>query len=106
MIAYFGPFGRILISKVSAVTLSPLIFNMMRSCAQASCHRSIATRMARHSQTCCPSGLAMEWPYLRSSLAVSLDAKYDVTLPLTESHPPSPQGDASVPISAVTPVRR
>ena len=61
--------------------------------------------MASASQTCWPSAHPMGCPNFFTSACVIGDAKYSVTIPSIISQPPSPQGDASVPISTIVPTR-
>lgn len=102
--AIFGPFGRILINSVEAVTLSPLTLRTMRLWDQIECHRSTTTRVARHSHNCFLS----ESPICTSNIATSsLEIGHPKNCwmrPSIDNYPPNSHGDASVPISTIMPL--
>ena len=65
----------------------------------------MATSMARASLTCWPHASTRGMPYVSLSACLSGDGKYCAMTPSIESHPPSPHGEASVPISTTVPAR-
>lgn len=65
----------------------------------------MATSMASASHICLPHASARGSPYMTLSACVSGDAKYCEMTPSIDSHPLSPQVEASVPISTTVPTR-
>ena len=94
MIACVGFAGRILHMSINAPTLSPVSCSVTLLSSTSSRQSLSATRMAKASQTCCPSGEPIFKPNTFSSSAVSGDEKCSTMRLSLESQPPSPQRDA------------